>query len=752
MAGTVSSVASTSSAELNSQSEITLKAKSDDVGWEYAIRVDPKNSNKLKCLLCNTVTSGIFRIKQHIANIKGNVEGCKLSSNEDKAKCLKALQDVQNKKNQKLRREKSVREEVVVEDDIMEIEEDETCRRKRKVFGLMDRYVSKIDPDSSFDHNKKSKTISSSIIKERAHKVDQYVARWMYESAIPFHSIENDSFRKMLEAVGQFGSGYKGPTQYKIRESLLKEEVDRTKELLKKQEEEWNKNGCSIMTDAWSDRKRRSIMNLCVNCPEGTTFLSSVEASNESHTGQYIFEYVDKCIEEIGPHRVVQVVTDNASNNMAAKGLLKLKRPMIFWSSCATHTVNLMLQEIGTQPKFKNVIDKAKGFTIYIYAHHKTLHLMRKFTKKRDIVRPGVTRFATSFLTLQSLMDKKNELRAMVTSAEWNESKHGKSAKGNVAASIVLSAPFWNGVSLCLKVFAPLFKVLRLADGDQKPSMGFLYGELLKAREEIKMVYKNQEMHYKPILEIIDKKAHERLDSPLHLAGYILNPYYSYVDPSISNDEVVMNGFVECVEKLVGDDVELLDKVMNIELHKYLNKEGIFERPSALKGCSQDNENYHPVRWWNIYGNQVPNLQTLAKRVLGLTTSSSGCERTWSTFEGIHTKKRNRLDTTRLNNLVYVQFNAKLLNKKNRQVEKNMDVLLSNEATNAQGWIINGGDDDTLSHDEDLESRETSSTQEMRELEEEFISDEEEEEALNFDFESENEEVLEGYGEEEFED
>ncbi|CAM8924905.1 unnamed protein product [Rhodiola kirilowii] len=41
--------------------------------------------------------------------------------------------------------------------------------------------------------------------------------------------------------------------------------------------------------------------------------------------------------------------------------------------------------------------------------------------------------------------------------------------------------------------------------------------------------------------------------------------------------------------------------------------------------------------------------------------------------------------------------------------------------------------------------------QELRELEEEFISDEEEEEALNYEFESENEEVLEGYGEEEFE-
>lgn len=88
----------------------------------------------------------------------------------------------------------------------------------------------------------------------------------------------------------------------------------------------------------------------------------------------------------------------------------------MFWTSCATHTLNLMLQGIGNQPRFKATIEKAKSFTIFIYAHHKTLALMRKFTKKKDIVRPGVTTFATSFLTLQSLMEKKNELRAMVAS------------------------------------------------------------------------------------------------------------------------------------------------------------------------------------------------------------------------------------------------------------------------------------------------------------------------------------------------
>ena len=94
-----------------------------------------------------------------------------------------------------------------------------------------------------------------------------------------------------------------------------------------KYEEEWERLGCSIMTDAWSDRKRRSIMNLCVNSKLGTVFIGAKDCSGNAHTSDYIFEYVDSCIEEVGPKKVVQVVTDNASNNMGAAKLLQEKRP-----------------------------------------------------------------------------------------------------------------------------------------------------------------------------------------------------------------------------------------------------------------------------------------------------------------------------------------------------------------------------------------------------------------------------------------
>ncbi|OIT40438.1 hypothetical protein A4A49_53368, partial [Nicotiana attenuata] len=42
-------------------------------------------------------------------------------------------------------------------------------------------------------------------------------------------------------------------------------------------------------------------------------------------------------------------------------------------------------------------------------------------------------------------------------------------------ARIILSYSFWNNVLHALKIGGPLVKVLRLADGEQNPPMGYLY-------------------------------------------------------------------------------------------------------------------------------------------------------------------------------------------------------------------------------------------------------------------------------------
>lgn len=43
-------------------------------------------------------------------------------------------------------------------------------------------------------------------------------------AAIPFNACDNDEFKQMCEAIGQFGAGFQPPSQRDLRETLLEEE------------------------------------------------------------------------------------------------------------------------------------------------------------------------------------------------------------------------------------------------------------------------------------------------------------------------------------------------------------------------------------------------------------------------------------------------------------------------------------------------------------------------------------------------
>ena len=85
----------------------------------------------------------------------------------------------------------------------------------------------------------------------------------------------------MIEAIGQYSVGMKGPSIYKARVThLIKKELELTKVSMKDHEMEWKKNGCSIMLDVWTDKKQRTLVNFLVNCSKGTMFMEFVNASS----------------------------------------------------------------------------------------------------------------------------------------------------------------------------------------------------------------------------------------------------------------------------------------------------------------------------------------------------------------------------------------------------------------------------------------------------------------------------------------
>ncbi|PNY07001.1 HAT family dimerization domain containing protein [Trifolium pratense] len=129
-----------------------------------------------------------------------------------------------------------------------------------------------------------------------------------------------------------------------------------------------------ITEDAY--RKRITTLKFFVYSPKGTIFLKFIDASDITKTANKVFKMIDDVVEEVGEENVVQIVTNNAANYKAAGELLMNKRIKLFWTPCAAHCIDLMLEDFEkkislhkeTIAKVLRIVDsEEKTFMGYLY-------------------------------------------------------------------------------------------------------------------------------------------------------------------------------------------------------------------------------------------------------------------------------------------------------------------------------------------------------------------------------------------------
>jgi hypothetical protein len=298
----------------------------------------------------------------------------------------------------------------------------------------------------------------------------------------------------MCDAIAAVGPWYKSPTFEELRGPILQEEKTDINSRLAEFKKSWEISGCTVMSDGWTDRKGRSLLNFLVHCPRGTMFIKSIDASTHVKDAALLCELMDAFIQEIDVHNLVQIIADNAANYVAAGRLLMERNRSLFWTPCATHFIDLMLEDMGKTSFIKELIDKGRSVPKFIYNHIWVLSLMRRHTRNRELRRPAITRFATNFITLQSLLQCQFELKQMFVCDEWRDSTYSRREDGKAIARLVYSDSFWEGVAKVCSVCEPLVKVLRLVDSD-KPTMGYLYEAMDRAKEAIWAYYVGKGSH-----------------------------------------------------------------------------------------------------------------------------------------------------------------------------------------------------------------------------------------------------------------
>lgn len=87
----------------------------------------------------------------------------------------------------------------------------------------------------------------------------------------------------------------------------------------------------------------------------------------------------------------VQVVTDNASNCVSMGKLVNEKYPWIFWSPCAAHCLDLLIEDIARLPWVKEVVDMARFLVRFVTKRQRVLGMFRSHSSL-ELLRPAPTR------------------------------------------------------------------------------------------------------------------------------------------------------------------------------------------------------------------------------------------------------------------------------------------------------------------------------------------------------------------------
>eukprot|EP00253_Pinus_taeda_P032135 PITA_32135 len=398
--------------------------------------------------------------------------------------------------------------------------------------------------------------IKSLVKKKEKQEADRDMGRCIFWSDLPLSITKANPFwQPMCDAIAIVGPGYKSATYEELPGPILQAKKQDINSGLVELKKTWEFTGCTVMSDGWTDRKGRTLLNFLAHCFKGTMFIKLSDASEHIKDAATICELLNGFIREIVVQNVVQVITDNAANYVSAGKMLMERHPTLFWTPCAAHCLDLLLEDMGKLSFIKEVVDMARSIPKFIYNHAFVLSLMRRFTRNKELRRPAITCFATTFITLQSLLRCQFELKQMFVSDDWRNCRYNKRHDGKAIAKMVYSETFWHGVEEACAVNEPIVKVLRVVDGE-KPAMAYLYEGMDRAKEAIHSYYADKGFvgldRQMMLWDVINSRWTGMLHRPIHAAALFLNPAFSY-KCNFDFDGEVMEGLHSCIQRMVPD-------------------------------------------------------------------------------------------------------------------------------------------------------------------------------------------------------
>ncbi|XP_057723564.1 uncharacterized protein LOC130939478 [Arachis stenosperma] len=487
-----------------------------------------------------------------------------------------------------------------------------------------------------------------------------HIARMFFSFGLPFHLAKNPYFVKAFSyAANNYIDGYIPPRYNKLRTTLLEKEKQHVERMLEPTKNSWSGKGVSIVSDGWSDLQRRPLLNFMAVTESGPMFFKAVDYSDEIKDKDYVAKQIRDVIREVGLSNVVQIVTDNAPVCKAAGLLIEAEFSSVFWTPCVVHTLNFALKDICAAKNTEK--------NNFVYQECSWITQIAD-----DLLNVALTRFASTIVMLKRFRLLKQGLKEMVISEKWSSYKEDNIGRAEVVTEKILSENWWQKIDYILTFTNSIYDVLRSTDTDAHTLhlVHDMWDSMIKKVKSAIYLYERKDEQesssFYDVVRSILVQRWTKSSTPLHCLAHSLNPrYYSYqwlredlTRVSPHQDIEITNERVKCLKRYFPNEEER--RKVNIEFASFSDGRGVFDDYDSLN----DRSIVDAKSWWLIHGSKAKFLQPIALSLLGQPSSSSCCERNWSTYSFIHSLKRNKLKPKHAENLVFVHTNLRLLSRK----------------------------------------------------------------------------------------
>jgi hypothetical protein len=306
-------------------------------------------------------------------------------------------------------------------------------------------------------------------------------------------------------------------------------------------------------------------------------FLRSMNVSTIIEDVDLLQAIIFRVVEDVGAHNIVQIVTNDVSPYMqtAQHYVLKYYDHSFFFTLCADHCINLLLEKIATSKNVSEVLMKAKEITRYIYSHALPMELKGRYLQE-EILSTSSFKFVAAFITLERLVSARQNLVDMFKSPACDSSVWAAPSDlfRYISGIVKTDDAFWRAAADVVKVTNPLVSVLYKLESDICP-MGILYDAMDSAKEDIKRNLGDKHGEY---WDLVDRIWNGYLHSPLHAAGHMLNPRIFYSD-RFHHDTEISSGITTCIVQL--GQVHYNPRKAAAQLEVYQQRLGSFDSDPA---------------------------------------------------------------------------------------------------------------------------------------------------------------------------